>query len=229
VPLQVPVAISGYAAADVTPACIPHRKEDTAILVLRRVNPVPTPVASANVGGYLQVSKCLLDPKTFVVSESSADFTLHNLDCVTVADVHALLVRMYYVATCNVCGTDTIPTLKRAEVVGEQIVITPIAEGVENLQVEYGFDANNDGRPDKFLANPDATLGVAYGLWNNVMAARLYALFRSTDTQPGYVDATKTFNLGPAGYTAPANDGYRRILLTSLAVPKNPAGQRETP
>jgi hypothetical protein len=28
---------------------------------------------------------------------------------------------------------------------------------------------------------------------------------------------------------APANDGYRRIMLTSVAIPKNPAGQRETP
>jgi len=57
----------------------------------------------------------------------------------------------------------------------------------------------------------------------------MYALFRSTDAQPGYVDATKRFNLGPGGVTAPANDGYRRVLLTSVAIPKNPAGRRETP
>ena len=32
-----------------------------------------------------------------------------------------------------------------------------------------------------------------------------------------------------AGFTAPADDGYRRLVLSSLAVLKNPAGQREIP
>jgi len=228
-PFQAPVAIAGYEADEATPACLPNRKDNTAILVVRRVSPVATPAASASGGGFLQVSKCLLDARTFVVSSTPGDFDLHNLDCVTVADTHQLLVRTYYVATCDACGSDTVPTLKRAELVGNQIVVTPIAEGVENLQIEYGFDANGDGRPDKYLTGPDATLGAAYGLWSNVMAARLYVLFRSTDAQPGYVDATKHFNLGPAGYTDAANDGYRRVLLTSVAIPKNPAGQREVP
>jgi type IV pilus assembly protein PilW len=223
------VAIAGYTAADAAPACLPNRKAGTAILVTRRVSPDTTPPASANVGGYLQVSKCLLDPKTFVVSDVPADFTLRNLDCATIADVHQLVLRTYYVAICDVCGTDTIPTLKRAERVGNAIVVSPIAEGVENLQLEYGFDADGDGKPDRFLDSPDATLGAAYGQWSNVMAARVYALFRATDTQQGYVDTTKQFDLGPVGVIAPANDGYRRVMLTSVAIPKNPAGQREAP
>ena len=228
-PFTMPVAIAGYAAAEAEPPCLPHRKAGTAIAVVRHVNPVPTPAAAATVGGYLQVSKCLLDATTFVVSKTPADFTLRNLDCVNVAEVRQLVVRTYYIAACDVCGTDTIPTLKRADWVGDEIVITPIAEGVENLQIEYGFDADGDGKPDKFLAAPDDSIAPAYGQWSNVMAARMYALFRSTDAQPGYVDATKRFNLGPGGVTAPANDGYRRVLLTSVAIPKNPAGRRETP
>jgi type IV pilus assembly protein PilW len=228
-PFTVPVALSGYRAADAAPACLAARKPGTAIVVTRRVSAETTLPAAASGGAFLQVSKCLLDPKTWVVSNVPADFILRNLDCVTTAEVRQLLVRTYFVASCDECGIDTIPTLKRAELLGTTIVVTPLAEGVENLQIEYGFDADNDGNPDRYLTAPDAALGAAYGRWENVMAVRLYALFRSTDAQPGYVDSTKRFNLGPAGFTAPAADGYRRVALSSLAVLKNPAGQRENP
>ena len=229
VPFTVPVALSGYRAADAAPACLPARKPGTAIVVARRVSVETTLPANASGGAYLQVSKCVLDLKTWVVSNLPADFTLHNIDCLTTADVRQLVVRTYFVATCNVCGADTIPTLKRAELVGTAIVVTPLAEGVESLQIEYGFDGDNDGKPDRFLTAPDATLGAAYGQWENVMAVRLYALFRSTDAQPGYMDVTKRFNLGPAGFTEPAVDSYRRLELSSVAVLKNPAGRRENP
>ena len=228
-PFNVPVPLFGYEADAVAPSCLASRKAGTAIVVTRRVSGETTLPAAASGGAFLQVSKCLTDPLTWKVSNVAADFTLHNLDCVTVADVRALVVRTYYVASCNVCGTDTIPTLKRAELVGNAIVVTPIAEGVENLQVEYGFDGNNDGNPDQYLTAPDAALGAAYGQWSNVMSARVHVLFRSTDAQPGYADVTKTFNLGPAGFTQPAGDGYRRVVLSSIALLRNPAGQRESP
>ncbi len=228
-PFTLPVALSGYRAADASPACLPARKPGTAIVVTRRVSTETTPSAAASGGGFLQVSKCLLDAKTWVVSNLPAVFTLRNRDCLTTADVRQLVVRTYFVATCNVCGTDTIPTLKRAELVGAEIVVTPLVEGVESLQIEYGFDADKDGSADRFLTAPDATLGAAYGEWANVMAARLFVLFRSADAQPGYADVTKHFNLGPAGFTEPTGDGYRRLVLSSLALLRNPAGQRESP
>jgi len=228
-PFTAPVSLAGYKATDATPACVPNRKAGTPILVVRRVAIDPTPPANATGDAYLQVSKCDADPKSWVVSNQPADFTLRNLDCATVADVRRLMVRLYYVATCDDCSVDTIPTLKRADLVNGAIGVTPLVEGVENLQLEYGFDADNDGFPDQYLAAPDATLGAAYGEWSNVMAARFYVLLRSTDAQPGYRDTTKSFNLGLAGYTNPANDGYKRVLMTSLVRLNNPAGQRETP
>ena len=228
-PFTAPVSLAGYKGTDATPACLPNRMAGTPILVLRRVSVDPTPAANAKIDAYLQVSKCAADPKPWIVSNQPADFTLRNLDCATVADIRRLTVRLYYVATCDDCGTDTIPTLKRAELVNGAISVTPLVEGVENLQVEYGFDADNDGNPDKFLAAPDATITPEYGQWSNVMAARFYVLLRSTELQPGYQDTTKRFNLGLAGYTNPANDGYKRVLMTSVVRLNNPAGQRETP
>jgi type IV pilus assembly protein PilW len=228
-PFQMPVPIAGVAPNGVAPACLANRKAETPIAVMRRVSSAPTPPAQATVGGYLQVSKCRVDPVGFVVSNVPDDFTLHDMDCTTVADVRQLVVRSYFITTCDVCGNDSIPTLKRAEWIGGEIVVTPIAEGIENLQLEYGFDADGDGKPDKYLVAPDAALGAGYGEWANVVAVRMWALVRSPDPQIGYVDRTKQFDLGPAGITQPANDGFRRVMLTSLAIPKNTAGRREAP
>lgn len=229
---NAPVPIAGVRADDPSPGCTPDRKPGTAILVVRFVGPEATPPAEARDGAFLQLSKCDLEtPNKLnlgVFSGDPADFTMHNLGCGTLADVKRYVVRAYYVAACNRCGSDSIPTLKRAELAGDGIVVTPLAEGIENLQVEYGIDGDGDGTPDRFLEQPDAALGAAYGSWANVMAVRLYLLARSADPEPGYRDATKRFNLGPAGYTNPADDGHKRVLLTSLVRPMGPAGQRET-
>ncbi len=229
---HAPVPIFGFRAVDPTPLCMPDRKPDTAILVVRFVGPDTTPVAQAVGAPFLQLSKCKAEtPNKLnlgVVSNDPAHFMLHTIDCAVLADIKRYMVRAYYVATCGRCGIDTIPTLKRAELTGDRIVVTPLVEGVENLQVEYGIDANGDGTPDRYLEQPDPLLGAGFGEWSNVMAVKLYLLVRSADIEPRYKDTTRRFNLGPAGYTAAAADGHKRVLLTSLVRPMGPAGQRET-
>ena len=229
---NAPVPIFGLLPADATPPCLPDRRPGTAILVVRFVGPEATPAALATATPHLQLSKCQLEtPNKLnlgVFSSVSADFVLRNVSCAAVADVKRFTVRTYYVASCDRCGADTIPTLKRAELTRDGIVVTPIAEGIEDLQVEYGVDANGDGTPDRYLAAPDPALGAGFGEWSNVTAVRLYLLARSIDVEPNYTD-TKEFDLGPAGRRAAANDGYKRALLTSLVRPMNLAGPRETP
>jgi type IV pilus assembly protein PilW len=202
------------------------------MLTVRFVGPDPTPPASADDSAYMQISKCDLETPNIqnlgVVSSVPKHFILHNIDCVTFADVKRYVSRTYYVATCDRCGIDTIPTLKRADLMGNSIVVTPVADGVENLQIEYGIDANGDGTPDRYLEYPDATIAPAYGAWQNVMAVRVYLLVRSTDADSRYAQ-TMRFNLGPAGYVSTPADGYRRELLTSVVRPMGPAGQREAP
>jgi type IV pilus assembly protein PilW len=228
-PFNTPMRVTGYRFDEVAPECLPHRKAGTAVLVIRRVSVDPTPRDEAKGTAYLQVSKCDTDPMAWVVSDRPGDFVLRKLDCATPADVRRELVRTYFVADCDECGLDTTATLKRAELGPDGITVVPLAEGIENLQVEYGFDGDGDGTADRFLVGPDATLGAAYGDWSNVVAARLYVLARTTTVEPGYHDDTKRFNLGPAGYTDVAHDGYKRLLLTSRVRLNNVAGARETP
>jgi type IV pilus assembly protein PilW len=228
-PFTAPVPIVGYQGSDATPACISNRKAGTAVVVTRRASADTTPPASATGAYFLQASKCSSDGASWVFSSDPSTFTLHKLDCATIADIRQSVVRSYYVSTCNECGSDTVPTLKRAELLGTEMTITPLVEGVENLQVLYGFDTDGDGNPDVYRAGLSGVVGAADNDWSNVVSVKLYVLARSTDAEQGYVDSAKTFDLGPAGVTLPAGDSYKRLLLTSMVRLNNSAGVRETP
>jgi hypothetical protein len=67
----------------------------------------------------------------------------------------------------------------------------PLAEGVEDFQVEYAFDTNNDGTPETLLTTvTGGTTPTAF--WSNVVAVRVHLLLRSTEqggtTSPGVYD-----------------------------------------
>ena len=229
-PFTLPVAIAGYRPADAAPACISNRKAGTAAVSIRRLDVATTAAASATGAPFWQISSCALDAAPqLAYSNVPAAFTMRKIDCNAVADTHQVVVRTYYIATCNECGTDTIPTLKRAELVGDAIVVTPLVEGIEDLQVEYGFDTNNDGNADIYRDTLSGVAGAADNNWWNVVAVRMYVLGRSTDVTPGYVDSAKRFYMGPAGYTNVANDGFKRVQLAALVRLNNPAGLRERP
>jgi type IV pilus assembly protein PilW len=228
-PLQLPSAIVGYRDVDVMPPCIANRKADTAAVVVRRLDMTPTPVASADDAAFWQASSCAADLAFHAYSNVHTAFTLRKLDCTTVADVRRVVVRAYYVSACNDCSKDSIPTLKRAELVGDAIVVTPLVEGVENLQIEYGFDTNGDGNADVYRDTLSGVAGAADNSWFNVVATRIYILGRSTDSSPGYTDTTKRFYMGPAGYTTVTGDAYKRVQLSAIVRLNNVAGMRETP
>jgi type IV pilus assembly protein PilW len=229
-PFTAPSAIAGYKPADTTPACIPDRKPGTAMVVLRRMSADTTPVALATGAPFLQVSKCNTDPQAWVFSDNPANFTLHNLDCATLADIREAVVRTYYIGCDNGCADGTVPRLQRAELVGNAIEITSLVDGIEDLELEYGFDTNNDGDPDIYRVGLSGTAGAADNDWSNVMSARLYLRARTTDSPPGENDSGKSY-LTPAGYIVPtgADTGYKRVNLVSVVRLVNPSGWRELP
>jgi type IV pilus assembly protein PilW len=99
-----------------------------------------------------------------------------------------------------------------------------VAEGVENLQLEYGLDTNVDGVPDVFVT-ADGVDGTAPNLWQNVVAVRLHVLTRSTQPTPGYTDV-RTYQLGSVAVTPPA-DGNKRTLMTTTVRLHNVGGRRD--
>jgi type IV pilus assembly protein PilW len=238
--VSVPVFIYGYTGSASSPSCLSNRLAGTAILVVRRVSTTAIPVGSAVAGEtYMQVAACAPLNPPFVVSSNSGDFTLKQKDCGTAATIRKYIVRLYYISSCNVCSpSDNIPTLKMAEFVNGAMTITPLAEGIQNLQIDYGVDTNNDGAPDCNVSNPGDTTQtvcspydwtVAATNWANVVAMRIYVLARNNEATADWTD-TRTYDLGLAGsYTPASGDKYKRHVYGAVVRVVNVASRREQP
>jgi type IV pilus assembly protein PilW len=189
----------------------------------------PATIPGGNTQYYVQYSYCVQDATLprLRFSANRADFDLRNRACTGVNNVRSYLSRIYYVADCNHCGVDTTPTLKRVDLVGNQLVTTSLAEGIEALRFEYGFDIDGDGSPDTYLT----ALGAAgpTSAWSNVVALKAHFITRSLDkVTVDHIASAQTFQLGgiPTPVTT-ANDGYMRKAYSSAIRLVNPSGVRE--
>lgn len=248
--LKLPVQGLDDAAAGVLP-CLPGIKAGTDVLVVRHANTciadAPGCDALADGGPYLQASLCNNvaelnsgNPNTFfAVSTDVGALPLRGRDCTTPAAIRRLMVHIYYIATDNGNG-DAIPTLKRAELVSNgdaTFQVVPLVEGIENMQLEYGLDTNDDGAADSYTTDPSTFDGCtlaacANGHWSDVLATRVNLLARNTVASPGHTD-TKSYTLGYRSDGSPntipaANDSYKRHVFQAMVNLPNPTG-RKTP
>lgn len=184
--------------------CLADHLAGTPAVVVRRLDPAGI-AADAIVPGevYVQSSNSLDDLNaTYIAGTATGDFVLRDLDGTT-NKVRRYLTRIYYVANCSDCGIDTIPTLKRAELREDAMVVSPLAEGIQHLNFDYGFDTNGDAVPDSWYglgggaAAAEATAAAALG-WGNVVAVRIHVLSRGTEPSPGFTD-TRTYASGLQG------------------------------
>jgi type IV pilus assembly protein PilW len=240
------------AAITSPPSCLPTTlKAGSDVLVIRRAHTVATPAASATANStYLQVSLCI--PKTglgenaYMVAKAPATFNLSKKTCVLAnsgpaADLRQVLVQIYFVDSNNQAG-DGIPTLKMAELdANSNFVITPLVEGIEFMQIDYGIDGtdtNSDGIPDRFdqitpTKDTDGVMNGSYvscatcdaNQWAHVVSLKLTILSRNLETTNGYTDA-KTYNLGTAGNVTPGGN-YKRLAYTQVIRLTNPASRKE--
>lgn len=216
----VPVAIFGYPgeASDPTTCELNNYKPNTSILVIHRTLTDTLDTGSAVEGTrYLQLSRCNTSSTPFVLGTSG--FNLKLRDCSTPAPLRKYIVRLYYISSCDVCGYDTIPTLKMVEFADGTETLRPLVEGIENMQLAFGIDNTGDGTPENYLSSPSTSD------WQNVMAVRVSLLARNNDPTAGYID-NKSYQLG--AITVPAfNDNYKRHAYSELVRAINPSGRRE--
>lgn len=235
------------------PPCMPAIKAGTDVLVVRRTAtcfvgaPECSPATAAT--PLLQVTRCGDDPaeptKAFQLGlQGDKPFDLRRKGCVARAGLRAYVVRMYFIGEDNGAG-QPIPTLNRLEFLNGTWTVTPLVEGIENLQLEYGIDfapiGKPDGQPDaytprpKTLVHPACTDPIActpLRHWMNAMTVRVHLLARNIEETPNYVDP-KTYTLGrnAAGELVQVTPGgpYKRHAFTTLVRAVNPAQRRETP
>ena len=120
---------------------------------------------------------------------------------------------IYYVRQWAYDLGDNIPTLCRKVLggPGPSMLTECIATGIENLQIEYGIDTNNDGNPNVYMSAP--TLADLQG----IVSARIHLLARTTDVDVRHTNQ-KTFSIGNAPDYTPNDSFHRRVYSTTVAI-----------
>ncbi len=244
--------LQGYAGAASSGAlglsCIASAagyKANTGVLVVRRIDTTVSTAPNAPTASYfnIQASGCAGDPAPYVLNTDAAGpYTLHSngapgctpITSAPLATLSPYYTRIYFVSTCSgsdcsAVGADTVPTLKRIDIHPGSTTITPIVDGIENVQFDYGIDttaAPGDGVPDVYTNTSahTATTPQNIGEWQNVMTVRVYLLARNLETSSGFAE-TKTYPLGPVSVSP--TDSYRRHAYNELVRLNNPSGRRE--
>lgn len=223
------------------------------ILVIRRAD---TATVATMVKGnhYLQANS--LDMKMYIGNNNSTPVCNNAISgtCkfpntpgnTTAADTRQYHVHVYFVAPCSIgSGADGIctntdprqPTLKQLSLstdgTNPTIVITPLVEGIEYFQVEYGIDDSPSavdlvtGQPGDGVPDDTYTGAPTAAQWANAVSARVYLLARSPRATDDFTD-TKQYQLAETTY-GPFNDNFKRRVYSTEVRPVNVAGRREIP
>ena len=120
---------------------------------------------------------------------------------------------IYYVRQFANAPGDNIPTLCRKALRGAGPGMTTecLATGIEDLQIEYGIDTTENGRPNVWLPNP------TLAQMQDVVSARVFLIARTTDIDTRYVN-TKTYSISNAPDLVPNDNFHRRVFSTSVSI-----------
>lgn len=129
---------------------------------------------------------------------------------------HELTANAFYIGkTQRHCLTHPVPALFRKMLNNHGIPESEeLVSGIENLQVQYGVDSDNDGTIDRYQ---DAG---SVAQWQQVIAARLWILARAECPEIGYTN-NHTYVLG--NITLVPNDSFRRQLHSTTVALRNHA------
>jgi type IV pilus assembly protein PilW len=240
-------------ASGAVPSCILNQRPGTDILVVRHAEPDSSSLETGGVPDLAKLTNGQLYIQTglnaassaFVATlnfgntaDNAANFPLVKKDKVTLATIRKVVTRIYYIANCSVevgggcAGADggkPIPTLKMRELAAAGGIAdwsdpVTIAEGIENLQVDYGVDTSGDGAPEGDDVDGGA---IGFAAWADVMSVKVYLLARSLEKTPGFED-TKTYSMGTAAPVTPTETAYKRHVFVQSIRLVNPSARRST-
>lgn len=178
-----------------------------------------TVAASPLEAGRLQVQSTRIQGELFADGVVPAGF-----DPLT-SETHNLLVNSYYVAASSnlIPG---VPTLRRKSLVtagGNPAVLDQeVAPGVENLQVQFGVDVDQDNTVDRYVNadNQIITPGAAGFIPGaRIMTARVWMVVRSISLELGIQDP-RDYKPGDVDLGVP-NDDFRRLQVSKTILLRN--------
>ena len=89
----------------------------------------------------------------------------------------------YFIAPSQTSGQPTLKRLSNLDTAPQELV-----EGVENMQILYGFDSNGDGRANQYLVAPTAVA-------TNIVSVRISLLMSTPGEIPKRNDDTKVYKM----------------------------------
>lgn len=197
-------------------ACLPGGLQaNSDVVTTRRATVAPTPV----VGNTLQVQTTRIQGQLFANGAVPPGFDPAE------SETHTLLVNTYFVAADSnlIPGT---PTLRRLSLVngllGPAVVDQEVAPGVENMQLQFGVDIDEDNTIDRYVNPGDPILDPADPAWiaeASVITARIWLIVRSVTPEIGIQDNVNyqpgDVNLGTY------NDQFRRMMVSKTILLRN--------
>jgi len=203
-----------WGANDANPyaaTCIPaasYSKGD--VLVIRGLN--PTPVVAPFATNRVYYHSAYEGGQPFV-GPTAPDFTASNKQPPYVD--YQLQETVYYVRPFTTSATESplVPALYRTRLgAGPAMAAELVAAGVENMQVRYGVFQTN--KTTRYLSADE----IAAADWDLVKSVQVWLLVRSASPDAGYQN-NNTYTMGEQDITV--NDGYRRLLLSSVIELRN--------
>jgi len=143
----------------------------------------------------------------------------------TNSEVHGMGTTLYYVAT-NANGE---PGLFRRRNAGNTDDTQELASGVENLQLVYGVDDNDDGAADRYV---DAQTIAVGNDWGRVVSVRIAMLVRSLTPTKAAAEAMQHCLLGDpsnacsGGVQMNTDDRFAHHVFTTTAMLRNRVDMR---
>jgi type IV pilus assembly protein PilW len=185
------------------------------VLTVRRASVNPVPLQP----GRLQLQTTRVQGELFDDGIIPGNFTAAD------SSTHNLVVSSYYVDG-NSQLIPGVPTLRRKALgvqgVNSAVFDQEIAPGVENLQVQFGVDMNEDNTVDRYvnpgdqIYNPEAP---GYFPGARVITARIWLVVRGLTIEPG-VEDLKTYDPGDVNLGV-INDNFRRIVVSKTILLRN--------
>ncbi len=184
------------------------------------------------------VNKLRFTQSTSQPEYESGDTLPESMDCFdydSSPDLRVFETHLYFISDCDDCSDppDGVPTLKRVSLGvsgGAAAFDSPrsLVRGVENLQVYFSLDTDDDGSPDSATPLAPSAIGTSdLEEWSNLMTADLYLLVRGESASSNFVDA-KTYVLGPGGDDDAVTPGgnYKRHVYRIQTRLNNPSDRR---
>lgn len=168
---------------------------------------------------YVQVSECGVEysslAKPFVVAGGgSAALSLQTKACDgTKAPRRELIRRIYYISSTDVLSyVDMTPNGASAPVA--------VVENIEQMQISYGIDNDDDGTVDIYSASPPGTVAPAdLNKWAKVVGVRIWLLARSSASSANTKGATDFILGDDTTFSIPAasRNLKRRVYSTYIS------------